>query len=70
MGGPGIVVLIDTYPEGLKNIERNNGRHQQIPILCIAELKVIIKQNYIIDLVFNLSFLIGNSNQVLVSSIK
>lgn len=42
MGGPGIVVLIDTYPEGCTNTEAYN-RHT--PILCISEVKVI-KSNF------------------------
>lgn len=39
IGGPGTIVIIDTYPEGCTNDSRPNQANR--PILCIAEIKVI-----------------------------
>ncbi|KAF5279190.1 hypothetical protein FQR65_LT03437 [Abscondita terminalis] len=43
LGGPGVVVLIDTYPEGFKDFEsqENFPSQNSTPILCIAEVKEV-----------------------------
>lgn len=42
LGGPGIVVIIDTYPDVYSNIISEQYTCTSRPILCIAEVKVII----------------------------
>lgn len=43
LGGPGFVVLIESYPEGFKefNSQEYFQNHNIIPMLCIAEIKEI-----------------------------
>ncbi|KAK4875645.1 hypothetical protein RN001_012067 [Aquatica leii] len=41
LGGPGIVVLIETYPEGFKDYEIQENAQNSTPILCIAEVKEV-----------------------------
>lgn len=40
LGGPGVVVLVDTFPDIHSNIEQQEYTGKSRLILCIAEVKV------------------------------
>lgn len=40
IGGPQVIVVIDTYPEGYQKFIENEIERTVHPILCIAEVKV------------------------------
>lgn len=42
LGGPNVIVIIDVYPEGCKKFDPEHYvTKNTVPILCIAEAKVI-----------------------------
>lgn len=43
LGGPGIVVLIETYPDANSSINPQPYTSNTRPILCIAEIKVRLR---------------------------
>lgn len=50
LGGPGVIVIIDLYPDGCAKVSGSNPEYQNnnpTQILCIAEAKVIVIFSYI-----------------------
>lgn len=63
LGGPGIVVLVDTFPDIHSNIRKQEYNSRSRLILCIAEIKVV----YIIFIIhfFSTIYNLGIPNKVL-----